>query len=143
MFKTVSDQFGKYSFVKVMAGKITSDMSLRNVRAGSTDKLGRLYTMCGKKAVLADGSTGSINSADIKTYTEGVAEPDGAGMAFAAVSIGFCAIAFFLLFYLGRRPKWDDFVGLPEVGVAETVNEVPEVPEVPADETPPDQPPEE
>ena len=50
VFKTVSDQFGKYSFVKVMAGKITSDMSLRNVRAGSTDKLGRLYTMCGKKA---------------------------------------------------------------------------------------------
>ena len=51
VFKTVSDQFGKYSFVKVMAGKITADMSLRNVRAASTDKLGRLYTMCGKKAI--------------------------------------------------------------------------------------------
>ncbi|MBE6914797.1 MAG: elongation factor G, partial [Ruminococcaceae bacterium] len=50
VFKTVSDQFGKYSFVKVMNGKITADMSLRNVRASSTDKLGRLYTMCGKKA---------------------------------------------------------------------------------------------
>ena len=49
VFKTISDQFGKYSFVKVMAGKITSDLSLRNVRAGSTDKLGRMYTMCGKK----------------------------------------------------------------------------------------------
>lgn len=31
VFKTVSDQFGKYSFVKVMGGKITADMSLRNV----------------------------------------------------------------------------------------------------------------
>ena len=49
VFKTVSDKFGKFSFVKVMGGKISSDMSLRNVRASSTDKLGRLYTMCGKK----------------------------------------------------------------------------------------------
>ncbi|MBR1496338.1 MAG: elongation factor G [Oscillospiraceae bacterium] len=49
VFKTVSDQFGKYSLMKVMSGKITADLSLRNVRAGSTDKLGRLYTMCGKK----------------------------------------------------------------------------------------------
>ena len=50
VFKTVSDQFGKYSFVKVVSGKITADLSLRNVRASSTDKLGRLYTMCGKKS---------------------------------------------------------------------------------------------
>ena len=50
VFKTVSDQFGRYSFVKVMTGKITADMSLRDVRSGSTDKLGRLYTMCGKKS---------------------------------------------------------------------------------------------
>ena len=49
VFKTISDQFGKYSFVKVMAGKITSDLALRNVRAASTDKLGRMYTICGKK----------------------------------------------------------------------------------------------
>ncbi len=50
VFKTVSDQFGKYSFIKVMSGNITADMSLRNVRASSTDKLGRLYTMSGKKS---------------------------------------------------------------------------------------------
>ena len=50
VFKTISDQFGKYSFVKVVSGKLTSDMSLRNTRASSTDKLGRLYTMCGKKS---------------------------------------------------------------------------------------------
>ena len=49
VFKTVSDQFGKYSFVKVVSGNITSDMALRNMRASSTDKLGRMYTMCGKK----------------------------------------------------------------------------------------------
>ena len=49
VFKTISDKFGKYSFVKVLSGNITAGMSLRNVRASSTDKLGRLYSMCGKK----------------------------------------------------------------------------------------------
>ncbi|MBQ9411889.1 MAG: GTP-binding protein, partial [Oscillospiraceae bacterium] len=49
VFKTVSDQFGKYSLIKVMSGKVTADLSLRNARENSTDKLGRLYTMCGKK----------------------------------------------------------------------------------------------
>ncbi len=49
VFKTVSDQFGKYSFIKVISGKVTADLSLRNTRTSSTDKLGRIYTMCGKK----------------------------------------------------------------------------------------------
>ncbi len=51
VFKTVSDKFGKYSFVKVLSGKIAAGMSLRNVRASSNDKLGRLYTFTGKKSV--------------------------------------------------------------------------------------------
>ncbi len=51
VFKTVSDKFGKFSFVKVLSGKITSGMSLKNVRMSSNDKLGRLYTMTGKKSV--------------------------------------------------------------------------------------------
>ena len=49
VFKTISDQFGKYSFIKLLSGKVTSDLSLRDVRMSSTDKLGRMYTMCGKK----------------------------------------------------------------------------------------------
>ena len=61
VFKTVSDQFGKYSFVKVMKGTITSDLSLRNVRASSTDKLGRLYTAAGKKMTeVKDACCGDI-----------------------------------------------------------------------------------
>ncbi len=51
VFKTVSDKFGKFSFVKILSGKITSGMSLKNVRMSSNDKLGRLYTMTGKKSV--------------------------------------------------------------------------------------------
>ena len=50
VFKTVSDKFGKFSFVKVVSGKITAGMSLYNLRASSNDKLGRMYTMCGKKS---------------------------------------------------------------------------------------------
>ena len=50
VFKTVADQYGKYSFIKVLSGKVVSDLSLRNMRTSSTDKLGRMYTMCGKKS---------------------------------------------------------------------------------------------
>ena len=61
VFKTVSDKFGKYSFVKVLAGKISAGMSLHNVRASSTDKLGRMYTFTGKKNVeVTDAVCGDI-----------------------------------------------------------------------------------
>jgi len=90
-------------------------------------------------AMMADGSTASMDSATIKIHTESISDPDGAGLAFAVVSIGFCAIAFFMLFWFGRRPKWDDSTGLPKTGsVGTVVNEVPEVteevPEAPAEE---------
>ena len=49
VFKTVSDQYGKYSLVKVLRGKITGDMSLYDTTTGNTEKLGRLYTLKGKK----------------------------------------------------------------------------------------------
>lgn len=71
VFKTISDQFGKYSFVKVLSGKISSDMSLRNMRARSTDKLGRLYIMSGKKNTeikeVACGDIVAIGKMDWKT----------------------------------------------------------------------------
>ena len=35
VFKTVSDQYGKYSYIKVLSGVITSDLSLINARTGS------------------------------------------------------------------------------------------------------------
>ena len=72
VFKTVSDQYGKYSFVKVLSGEINSDTTLVNARTGETEKLGRLYTMCGKKAtevkVLGCGDIGAIGKMDkVKT----------------------------------------------------------------------------
>ncbi|MCR5826388.1 MAG: elongation factor G [Oscillospiraceae bacterium] len=49
VFKTISDQYGKYSLVKVVRGKITGDMSLYNPTTGNTEKLGRLYYIKGQK----------------------------------------------------------------------------------------------
>ena len=72
VWKTVSDQFGKYSFVKVLSGEITSDTTLVNARTGETEKLGRLYNMCGKTStevkVLSCGDIGAIGKMDkVKT----------------------------------------------------------------------------
>ena len=72
VFKTVSDQYGKYSFVKVLSGEIKPDMALVNARTGSTEKLGRLYTMRGKKTTevkeLGCGDIGVIAKMDkVKT----------------------------------------------------------------------------
>ena len=71
VFKTVSDKFGKFSFVKVLSGNITGGMSLRNQRTSSNDKLGRLYNMTGKKNVEVDsaccGDIVAIGKMDWKT----------------------------------------------------------------------------
>ena len=72
VFKTVSDQYGKYSYVKVLSGVLTSDLSLVNSRTGNTEKLGRLYQMRGKKAEevkeLGCGDIGAIGKMEkVKT----------------------------------------------------------------------------
>ena len=72
VFKTVSDQYGKYSYIKVLSGEITSDTTLVNSRTGDTEKLGRLYVMCGKKntevKALSCGDIGAIGKMDkVKT----------------------------------------------------------------------------
>ena len=50
VFKTTSDQYGRDSYIKVISGRLTPDMSVVNARTGNITKLGHLYTMCGKKA---------------------------------------------------------------------------------------------
>lgn len=49
VFKTLWDQYGKFSFFKVLSGKVTSDMTLVNARTGAHEKIGHLYIMQGKK----------------------------------------------------------------------------------------------
>ena len=72
VFKTVSDQYGKYSFVKVLSGSVTADTALVNARTGSAEKMGRLYMMRGKKAEevkeLSCGDIGAIGKMEkVKT----------------------------------------------------------------------------
>ena len=72
VFKTVADQYGKYSFIKVLSGEITSDLALINSRTGASEKMGRLYVMKGKKAEevksLSCGDIGAIGKMEkVKT----------------------------------------------------------------------------
>ena len=72
VFKTMADQYGKYSFIKVLSGVITPDLTLVNSRTGANEKLGRLYVMKGKKAEevkeLGCGDIGAIGKMDkVKT----------------------------------------------------------------------------
>jgi len=72
VWKTVSDQYGKYSYVKVVSGTIEGDMTLTNATTGATEKLGRLYTVKGKKyeevKKLSCGEIGAIGKMDkVKT----------------------------------------------------------------------------
>ncbi len=65
VYKTISDQFGKYSQFKVISGKVTSDMTLVNARTGAQEKLGHIYQMQGKKTVevkeIGPGDIGAVS----------------------------------------------------------------------------------
>ena len=50
VFRTVADPFvGKMSFIKVITGTLTPDSDLINASTGSSEHIGKLYTMLGKK----------------------------------------------------------------------------------------------
>ena len=73
VIKTQIDQFsGRLSFVKVITGKLAPDLEVVNVRDGRKEKLGKLYTLQGKKLEevreLVAGDIGIIaKSVDLKT----------------------------------------------------------------------------
>ena len=72
VFKTVADQYGKFSFVKVLSDHLSPDMTLVNTNTGNNEKLGRLYVMSGKKNTevkeLMCGDIGAIGKMDkVKT----------------------------------------------------------------------------
>ena len=49
VFKTVADQYGRFSYFKVFSGTVKQDMTLVNRRADANEKLAHIYTVCGKK----------------------------------------------------------------------------------------------
>lgn len=55
VFKTVADPYvGKLSYIKVFSGKICPDSTIINARLGKTERVGKLYIMCGKKQIETD-----------------------------------------------------------------------------------------
>ena len=72
VYKTISDQYGKFSLFKVISGKVTPDMTLVNARSGAQEKLGHIYYMQGKKTVevqeIGCGDIGAVSKlSDTKT----------------------------------------------------------------------------
>lgn len=50
VFKTVADPFvGKMSFIRVMSGKLSANSDVMNSTTGTAEKIGKLYSLCGKK----------------------------------------------------------------------------------------------
>lgn len=72
VFKTLSDQYGRFSIFKVLSGKVASDTQLYNPRSGSNEKIGHIFNMQGKKTIDAKeivcGDIGAVSKlTDTKT----------------------------------------------------------------------------
>lgn len=91
VFKTVSDQFGKMTYFKVMNGMLKQDTTLVNSRTGAEEKMAHIYTVRGKKQTevealcagdigmiskLAKTSTGDTLSASGKITYKGIDFPE-------------------------------------------------------------------
>ena len=65
VFKTVADQYGRFSYFKVMSGEVKQDMTLVNKRADANEKMGHIFTVCGKKTsevpVVGCGDIGAVS----------------------------------------------------------------------------------
>lgn len=73
VFKTIADPFvGKLSFVKVVAGKLSGDMTPVNARTGEPERMGKIIYVKGKKqedtAFISAGDIGAVTKLD-KTIT--------------------------------------------------------------------------
>ncbi|MDD6279994.1 MAG: elongation factor G [Oscillospiraceae bacterium] len=50
VFKTIADPFvGKMSMIRVMSGKLNANSEIINSANGTAEKIGKLFTLCGKK----------------------------------------------------------------------------------------------
>jgi len=67
VIKTVFDQFsGKMSWVKVIRGTLNSDAEIFNIREKKKERIGKLYTACGKKL----NEVKSVTAGDIGIITK-------------------------------------------------------------------------
>jgi elongation factor G len=66
VYKTTSDQYGKFSYFKVLSGTVSADQSYTNVRTGTIEKFGHIYNMQGKKNI----EVKTIECGDIGTVSK-------------------------------------------------------------------------
>ena len=98
VYKTISDQFGKFSLFKVISGKVTPDMTLVNARSGAQEKLGHIYYMQGKKNIevqeICCGDIGAVSKlSDTKTadtLCDGKAVEAAPGIEYARPCYSMC-----------------------------------------------------
>ena len=72
VYKTLSDQYGKFSIFKVLSGKLAVDAQLINTRKDTLEKMGHIYKMQGKKSTevkeIICGDIGAVSKlAETKT----------------------------------------------------------------------------
>ncbi|MDR1692471.1 MAG: elongation factor G [Oscillospiraceae bacterium] len=89
VFKTLIDQYGKFSFFKVVSGSVTSDMTLTNSRSGASEKLAHLFVVKGKKNTevkeLKCGDIGAVSKLT-DTKTGDTLHPAGAQIALKGIN---------------------------------------------------------
>lgn len=67
VFKTVADPFvGKMSYIKVISGKLSANSDVINATTNLTEKIGKLYYLCGKK----QDETAAATAGDIVVATK-------------------------------------------------------------------------
>ena len=67
VFKTIADPYvGKMSMFRVYSGEIKADSTLFNPNKGENERIGKLYTICGKKQV----EVSSVKAGDIGCVTK-------------------------------------------------------------------------
>ncbi len=79
VYKTISDQYGKFSLFKVLSGKVTVDSTLVNTRTGTQEKIGHIYKMQGKKSTevkeIICGDVGAFSKLTDTKTTDTLADP--------------------------------------------------------------------
>ena len=91
VFKTVADPYvGKMSYFKVMSGTLKADSVLYNVNREANEKVGRLYTVCGKKQT----ETPSIGAGDIGAVAKLAITKTGDTLCVPSNKVKFEAIKF-------------------------------------------------
>ena len=89
VFKTIADPFvGKMSFIKVMSGELKANCELTNTSKKSAEKIGKLYTLCGKKQTeVASAVAGDIVVASkISASTGDTLAENGCDVVYPAMS---------------------------------------------------------